>query len=396
MLYMVLFATLAVGFAEATSMNVQISRNQRNLEQARVSADAGMSFARYYLGTMTLPIGTSNANLLTNVAAQLGVQLNNTANMGGTGHTVAVTNTGTTIYLPSQGGYMTLDNATGGKFQILITQNGNNLVVTSHGMGVDGNVVRGVQMQFGPAPKPYALVGSSGVTLSGPAYTDSYDASKGAYVQATAHQVGSIASNGNIALSNTVKVNGDARYGTNSTITVKDTASVTGLSAPLTAPISYASVTMPAAGTYTDLGDVSMSSGTQSLPGGTYVIHNLTLSGTAIINWTSAVKLYITTSYNVSQSAQINTYKNLPVNRTLYFLPTCTTATWTGTNICVGDLYAPDTDFNISGSVDMMGRIIAHSITNSSSGGMHYDESLPAPQGQGGYAPTPGTFIELQ
>src|SRR5689334_24201031 len=64
MLYMVLFATLAVGFAEATVMNAQISRNQRNLEQSRVSADAGLSFARYYLGSMTLPMGTTSANLL--------------------------------------------------------------------------------------------------------------------------------------------------------------------------------------------------------------------------------------------------------------------------------------------------------------------------------------------
>lgn len=395
MLYMVLFATLAVGFAEATSMNAQISKNQRSLEQARASADAGISFARYYLGTMTLPAGTTSSTLLANTATQLGLQLNNTANMGGTGHTVSVTGN-SVIYLPSATGYITLDNATGGKFQIAITLNGNNLVVTSHGVGPDGRVVRGVQLQFQPAPKPYSLIGTSSVTLSGTAYTDSYDASKGTYVQATAHQLGSIASNGNITLTNTAKVNGDARYGTNSAISLQNSATVTGLTAPLTNTITYPSVTMPAAGTYTDLGDVNMSSGTISMGAGTYVIHNLTLTGTAIVNWTGVTKLYITTSYNVSQNVQINTYKNLPANRTLYFLPTCTTATWSGTNVCIGDLYAPDTDFTISGSVDMMGRIIAHSIANSSSGGMHYDESLTAPQGQGGYAPAPGTFVELQ
>jgi hypothetical protein len=401
MLYLVIFATLAVGFAEASIMSAQISRNERNLAQARASAEAGMTFARYYVGSMALPSGTTSANLLANTATQMGTQLNNTTNIGGTGKTIAVTG-GTTIYIPSQSGWVTVDGNTGAKFRITITQHPTvttNLVVTSQGSSMDGSVIRGEQMQFTPAPKPYAIIGTSAVTFSGPAFTDSYDASKGAYNAATAHQIGSIASNGNITLSNTVKVNGDARYGTASTITIKDTASVTGLSAPLTNTISYPSVTLPA--TYTDLGDVNMSSGTMSIGAGTYVIHNLTLTSTSTtspttINWTGATKLYIVNSYNVSGNVVITTAGNLPKNRTLYFLPTCTTASWSGTNVCVGDLYAPDTDFTITGSVDMMGRIIAKSITNSSSGGMHYDESLPAPNGIGGYGPSVGTFIEVR
>jgi hypothetical protein len=124
---------------------------------------------------------------------------------------------------------------------------------------------------------------------------------------------------------------------------------------------------MPAS--YTDLGDVNLSMGTFSLPGGTYLIHNLSLSGTVNFTWDGPVTLYIENSYNVSGSAAINTYQNIPANRTLYFLPTCTSATWNGTNICVGTLYAPDTDFTISGSVEMFGRIVAKSINNTSSGG---------------------------
>ena len=70
---------------------------------------------------------------------------------------------------------------------------------------------------------------------------------------------------------------------------------------------------------------------------------------------------------------------NLPSNRVLRFLPTCATATWSGTNTNTGDMYAPDTDFSITGSVHNFGRIVAKSIANSSSGGMHYDQSLPSP-----------------
>jgi hypothetical protein len=225
----------------------------------------------------------------------------------------------------------------------------------------------------------YSIIGLNGVTMGLNAFTDSYDATKGAYNNGRANQKGSIASNGNISLSGAAKVQGDARCGVGKTTTLTGTASVTGLNAPMGAVMNYPSVALPAS--YTDLGDVNMNSGTVSLAGGTYLIHNLTLSGTSHIIWTSPVVLYIRDSYNISQSAQIDTYQNLPANRVLNFLPTCATATWTGTNDCVGELYAPDTDFTVSGSVDLYGRILAKTINNTSSGGMHYDESLSPPGG---------------
>jgi len=80
----------------------------------------------------------------------------------------------------------------------------------------------------------------------------------------------------------------------------------------------------------------------------------------------------------------------------LYFLPTCAVATWSGTNTCVGDLYAPDTNFTVSGSVQKFGRIIAKSITNSSTGGMHADDALPQPGGMSSYAPDTNTYEEIQ
>jgi Flp pilus assembly protein TadG len=224
-----------------------------------------------------------------------------------------------------------------------------------------------------------SLIGLNSITVSGTAYTDSYDATKGAYNAATAKKNGSIASNGDIALQNTAKVNGDVRCGIGKKTTIAGTATVTGLNAPMASQATYPSVTMPSS--YTDLGDVNMSSGTVYLSGGTYLIHNLTLSGTSHIIYTGPATLYIQNSYNISQSATIDTYQNLPINRKLNFLPTCTTATWTGTNDCVGELYAPDTDFSISGSVDLYGRVTAKSITLSGGGGMHYDESLTPPGG---------------
>jgi hypothetical protein len=226
----------------------------------------------------------------------------------------------------------------------------------------------------------YSLIGINGITLKGNAYSDSYNAAQsGLYSAAVANHHGAIATNGDISLSGTVTVDGDCRCGAGRTTTLGGNANVTGLNAPLGCVLSYRSVTLP--DSYTDLGDVNLSSGTLAIPGGTYLLHSLNLSGTAHIIWTGPVKLYIRDSYSISGGATIDTYNNLPSNRVLYFLPTCTSATWTGSNVCVGELYGPDTDFTISGSVELCGRITGRTITNSSSGGMHYDESLTPPGG---------------
>ena len=387
MLYLVLFSTLAVGFYSASTMNSMIAGNDKRGQDARRAAEGGMGFMRFQLSSITLPAGTDSSNLLGNVASQLSSALNGTPNMGS--NTVQL-NSGT-IYIPSSG-YITLDSTAKTQFQATITQTGNILYVTVHGSVVGTPVVRGLQVQFRAAP--FSLIGLSNLTMTGNAFTDSYDASQGPYVPTKTDHRGAIASNGNIVLSNNVKVDGDARCGPGITTTLNNAATVTGMNSSLPASVSFPSVTLPP--TYTDLGDVNMSSGTTSVPAGVYLIHHLNLSGTAHIIWTGKTTLYIKDSYVVTQSAKIDTYQNLAANRTLNFLPTCTTATWSGSNVCVGTLYAPNTDFTISGNVELMGRVIAKSINNSSSGGMHTDESLPTPGSVGGCIPIQGTYIEVQ
>ena len=225
----------------------------------------------------------------------------------------------------------------------------------------------------------YSIVGMNSISMTLNSYTDSYNSSVAPYNSASPNHKGSIASNGNINLSGSVKVDGDARAGVGKTTTASGSAKVSGLNAPLGTVMTYPSASLPSS--YTDLGDVNISSGTTSIPGGTYLIHNLTLSGTAHIIWTGPTVLYIQNSYTVTNNVQIDTYQNIPSNRVLNFLPTCTTAIWNGTNVCTGDLYAPDTDFTIGGNVEMFGRILAKSISHSGGGGMHYDEALGAPGG---------------
>jgi hypothetical protein len=395
MLYMVIFAALALGFYATVSIAAQLSANERRGTEAQFAVESGIQFLRYHLNAVNIPGGLTSDQAFEELYMQLAGRLEPTGNLGGKklGYRPSAPGNPGEIRIPDLAPDRISFTANGPGFRAVITDSTPNVTVKF--VGSAGSTARAVKLTFQRAPKPYVLVGINGVTLSGGAYTDSYDASKGAYDPTKARQGGSIGSNGNVTINDTAKVNGDIRFGATSTLTVAPTATVNGMAAPVTSPIAYPSVTMPPAGTYTDLGDVNNSGGTSTVAGGTYVINNLTLSGTAKVVWTGPVKLYIKSSYNVSGSVQISTFNNLPVNRQIFFLPTCTNATWTGTNVCVGDLYAPDTNFTVSGSVEKHGRIIAKTINNSSSGGMHYDESLPAPNGQISYAPIPNTYLEV-
>jgi hypothetical protein len=391
MLYLVLFTVLAVGFYAATVTNAQITHNEARASRDLLAAESGMDFVRFQMANLNLPYGTTTANLLGRVASALAYRLDTTPNMGG--NTVQLTSG--VIHLPSATGWIALGGREGARFRASIEQQPGTtrLVVTVRGSTLKSPGSRRIRLSFTPENATYSLAGINGVTMSALAYTDSYDSSVAPYDPATANKNGSIVTNGDILLEDDAVVNGDARPGVSGTLTIGDDADVTGRRSPLNAPISYASVTLPA--TYTSLGNVNNTGGTQNVSGGVYVIDNLTLGGTAVVNWQGPVTLYIRYSYNVSGSVVINTYENKPANRKIFFLPTCTTASWSGSNVCVGDLYGPDTDFTISGSVQKLGRITARTINNSSSGGMHADESLPNPGGAGNYVPDQGTYTEL-
>ena len=399
MMYLMLFAALALGFYAQTTLSSQISDAERKSFEAQVTAEAGMEFIRFQLSAVNVAEGPT---AFTQLHTQLKAQLEGTPNLGARTVAYAPANGASpaSITIPSTG-YIAA-GPSGGGFRAVISDASPNLDVKVYAAVRDGVSRRAIGVQFKRVSKPYALIGIQGMTVSGNAVTDSYDSSTGdptkpgRYDLLAAKNGGSIGSNGNISIKENARVMGDVTYGRTSLLTVDPTAHVSGTAAPLTTNMSFPSVTLPPAGTYTALGDVNNTTGTQNLPGGTYVIDNLILGGTARIVWQGPVKLYIRYSYNVSNNCSITTFENKPANRQLYFLPTCATASWTGTNVCVGDLYAPDTAFTVAGSVEKMGRIIAKTITNSSSGGMHYDEALPPAYGVASFAPIADSYVEIK
>ena len=399
MMYLLIFAALALGFYAATNMSAQLSSNEQRTIEAQLAAESAVSFLQYHLSAVNIPGNRTPEQAFEALYTQLQGRLLGTGNLGGKaiGYRPTAPGTPGEIRIPDLAADRIKLTPNGPGFRAVITD-GSPLTVKFVGAARQGAASRAVQLKFQRAPKPYVLVGINSLTLSGNAYTDSYDASKGDWSVATARNMGSVGSNGSITLTGNALVKGDVRYGMSpATFSVTSPAAVNGMAAPITSPLVYPSAVMPASGV-TPLGNVNITSGTHTNAGGVYSIDNLTLDGTGspvVINWSGPVTLYIRNSYNVSGNVTINTFDNKPRNRVIYFLPTCTTASWTGNNVCVGDLYAPDTAFTVGGSVVKKGRIIAKSINNSSSGGMHYDESLPAPAGQISYMPLANSYLEV-
>jgi hypothetical protein len=82
MLFLVLMATLAVGFFVSVRMSVQVAKNERDATRARLAAESGLQFVRYQLATLDIPPGTSDADMAAEIAADLAATLNATANLG--------------------------------------------------------------------------------------------------------------------------------------------------------------------------------------------------------------------------------------------------------------------------------------------------------------------------
>src|SRR5687768_17939557 len=55
MLYLTLMASLALGFYSASNTAILVSHNEQKVERARLAAESGPDFARYYLGRTSIP-----------------------------------------------------------------------------------------------------------------------------------------------------------------------------------------------------------------------------------------------------------------------------------------------------------------------------------------------------
>jgi len=158
MLYLTLFATLAVGFYTTTNTSVQVSMNEQRRYRALGAAESGMDFMRYQLFQTSIPPTTLTANMLTEVQKDLAAQLNGTPNMKTM--TVGIDILGTEINIPSEKTqYITLA-ADGSKFRAVITRPFNDRRICVKVIGCYANNALGnadqaaVQLTYDPSERP--------------------------------------------------------------------------------------------------------------------------------------------------------------------------------------------------------------------------------------------------
>src|SRR5438874_2037746 len=120
MLYLVLFAMLAVGFYASTNTAGMVSANEQRRYRALGAAESGMDFARYQLYQVSVLPTTTNDQILNEVYKDLCVQLNGTPNLGT--KTVGI-NTGLTqVDIPATKDQYIKLGSDGSKFHITISR----------------------------------------------------------------------------------------------------------------------------------------------------------------------------------------------------------------------------------------------------------------------------------
>jgi hypothetical protein len=124
MLFLVLFAALAIGFYASVNTSVQIANNEQHCTKALLAADSGLGFIRYHLANVTLSPDTQPADVLAELYQQLSLRLDGTPNLG----THRIDLVGNTIHIPGgSDAWIPLDAKAGTGFRIAITESGGNL-----------------------------------------------------------------------------------------------------------------------------------------------------------------------------------------------------------------------------------------------------------------------------
>src|SRR5678815_430288 len=82
MIFLVLFATLAVGFYASTTQTAVIATNEKNATISLTAAESGMDFVRYQLARIKIPATTPPDQVFSYVADHLEDALEGTGNLG--------------------------------------------------------------------------------------------------------------------------------------------------------------------------------------------------------------------------------------------------------------------------------------------------------------------------
>lgn len=205
-LYLVLFSALALGFYASATMSAQISRNERQIAEARIAAESGMRFVRYQLAAIRIPAGTKPEEMFESVYKELSARLDDTRNLGGG----AILHDGNSISVPAGGRQIELD-ASGAGFRAVISPDGQRLKVKVIGTSSARASACGVTMDFAVAQNAskifdFALASRSPIHLNSNARIRGATNDAAGSVLSTTTQLPALTLEGN------AKVSGDVSF----------------------------------------------------------------------------------------------------------------------------------------------------------------------------------------
>jgi hypothetical protein len=148
----------------------------------------------------------------------------------------------------------------------------------------------------------------------------------------------------------------------------------------LTSALSFALPT--ASGSWSD---VTVSSGTYYIPGGTYYVNNLSISNQCTLSFTGPATLYVSGNVKFNGDCTIAAYNSVPGNLQIYHTGSGSFGSATANNTTIiADMYAPGVDLSVKNNANLYGRFIVKSVTAKNNLSFFYDEDLSPPMYIGG------------
>lgn len=156
MLFLVLFATLAIGFYASTDTAAQVSSNDTKVNRSLMAADSGMELLRYKMERVSIPPNTPSNDVLAELYEDLLDSLEGTANMGS--QTIGAS--GNILRIPSAtSGSITLGSNADTAFRATVTDFAGEMVIKVDGISIASGVTRSIQMDFSRKQKSSSIFG---------------------------------------------------------------------------------------------------------------------------------------------------------------------------------------------------------------------------------------------
>ena len=234
-------------------------------------------------------------------------------------------------------------------------------------------------------PTGYGVIGLDYITMGGNA-TDSYWSRGG---DLSTSNLGAIGSNGDITLTGSSEVHGDANPGINKT--VYGASHVNGSTNSVVTPFKFPNGSAGGYATSNDNNQIPAealngnsfqpaANHEYTLPGGKYYFNNFYLGSNNTLAFTGPATIYVYGAFTLWGGA--NTSENLPGNLNLVMVPNPYNGTPPGT-VTLGsgtelfaNIYAPQSPIVISGNGDIYGSVLGKSVDMTGNAAIHYDLSL--------------------